>query len=57
MSPSELYELKKKLNKMLLKEFIRPNVPPWEGPILFVKKKYSYSRLCVDYKQLNEANV
>ncbi|XP_050920327.1 uncharacterized protein LOC127137965 [Lathyrus oleraceus] len=53
MSPSEMAELKKQLDKMLEKEFIRPSVSPWGAPVLFVKKNDGSSRLCVDYRQLN----
>ncbi|XP_070046264.1 uncharacterized protein [Nicotiana tomentosiformis] len=32
-------ELKEKLEDLLAKEFVRPNVSPWGVPVLFVKKK------------------
>ncbi|WJX17476.1 hypothetical protein P8452_07389 [Trifolium repens] len=57
MSPSEMAELKKQLDEMLQKEFIRPSVSPWGAPVLFVKKKDGTSRLCVDYRQLNKATI
>lgn len=45
MNPIELSELKDQLQKLLEKGFIRPNVPPWGAPILFVKKKDGFIRL------------
>ena len=51
MSPSELVELKKQLEELLEKQFIRPSVSPWGAPILLVKKKDGSFRLCVNYRQ------
>ncbi|MCI38636.1 RNA-directed DNA polymerase (Reverse transcriptase), partial [Trifolium medium] len=39
MSASELSELKKQLEELLEKKFIRPRVSPWGAPVLLVKKK------------------
>ncbi|MCI63363.1 RNA-directed DNA polymerase (Reverse transcriptase), partial [Trifolium medium] len=39
MSASELKELKKQLEELLEKKFIRPSVSPWGAPVLLVKKK------------------
>lgn len=39
MSASKLSELKKQLEEMLEKKFVRPSVSPWCAPVLFVKKK------------------
>ncbi|MCI68252.1 RNA-directed DNA polymerase (Reverse transcriptase), partial [Trifolium medium] len=39
MSASELNELKKQLEELLDKKFIRPSVSPWGAPVLLVKKK------------------
>lgn len=49
MSTSELGELKKQLEDLLEKKFVRPSVSLWGVPILFVKKKDGNMRLCVDY--------
>ena len=50
MSASELGELKKQLEELLEKQFIRPSVSPWGAPVLLVKKKDGNMRLCVDYR-------
>jgi len=57
MSASVLGELKKKLEELLKKQFIRPCVSPWGAPMLLVKKKDSSMRLCVDYRQLNKVTI
>jgi len=57
MSPSELVELKKQLEELLEKQFIRPSVSPWGAPVLLVKKKDGSFRLCVDYRQLNKFTI
>ncbi|GAU16878.1 hypothetical protein TSUD_368270 [Trifolium subterraneum] len=57
MSASELNELKKQLEELLEKKFIRPSVSPWGAPMLLVKKKEGSMRLCIDYRQLNKATI
>ena len=57
MSASELSELKKQLEELLEKNFIRPSVSPWGAPVLLVKKKDGSMRLCVDYRQLNKVTI
>ncbi|XP_057248326.1 uncharacterized protein LOC130590277 [Beta vulgaris subsp. vulgaris] len=39
MAPAEMAELKKQLEELLQKGYIRPSVSPWGAPVLFVKKK------------------
>ena len=51
MALAELAELKKQLEDLLEKQFIRPSVSPWGAPVLLVKKKDGSSRLCIDYRQ------
>jgi hypothetical protein len=41
MPPAELVELKKQLQELLDKGFIRPSTSPWGCPALFVKKDES----------------
>jgi len=57
MSGSELGELKKQLEELLEKQFIRPSVSPWGAPVLLVKKKDGCMRLCVDYRQLTKVTI
>ncbi|XP_050908927.1 uncharacterized protein LOC127122669 [Lathyrus oleraceus] len=57
MSASELGELKKQLEELLEKKFVRPSVSPWGAPVLLVKKKDGSMRLCVDYRQLNKVTI
>jgi hypothetical protein len=57
MLPAELVELKKQLQELLDKGFIRPSNSPWGCPTLFVKKKDESLRLCVDYHPLNAVTI
>ncbi|CAA7040413.1 unnamed protein product [Microthlaspi erraticum] len=57
MAPAELAELKKQIEDLLSKGFIRPSVSPWGAPVLFVKKKDGSFRLCIDYRGLNRVTV
>ena len=57
MAPAEMAELKKQLEELLDKGFIRPSVSPWEAPVLFVKKKDGSFRLCIDYRKLNRVTI
>jgi hypothetical protein len=57
MPPMELVELKKQLQELLDKGFIRPSTSPWGCPALFVKKKDESLRLCVDYRPLNAVTI
>ncbi|PNX59893.1 retrotransposon-related protein, partial [Trifolium pratense] len=57
MSASELNELKKQLEELLEKKFIRPSVSTWGAPVLLVKKKEGSMRLCIDYRQLNKVTI
>jgi len=57
MSASKLGELKKQLEELLEKQFIRPSVSPCGAPVLLVKKNNGSMRLCVDYRQLNKVTI
>jgi hypothetical protein len=57
MAATELAELKKQLNELEQKGYIKPSSSPWGAPVLFVKKKDGSMRLCVDYRALNEVSV
>ncbi|KAK1680762.1 hypothetical protein QYE76_041610, partial [Lolium multiflorum] len=57
MNPEELVELKKQLDELLAKGLIRPSASPWRSPVLFVDKKDGASRLCTDYRKLNDVTI
>ncbi|XP_070010970.1 uncharacterized protein [Nicotiana sylvestris] len=57
MAPAELKELKENLLDSLDKGFIRPNVSPRGTSVLFVKKKDSSMRMCIDYWQMNKVTI
>ncbi|XP_025825129.1 uncharacterized protein LOC112900483, partial [Panicum hallii] len=57
LAAPELAELKKQLEELQQKGFIRPAASPWGAPVLFVKKKDGSMRLCVDYRDLNAVTI
>jgi hypothetical protein len=57
MDAKDLGELKKQIEELLEKCFIRPSSSPWGAPVLFVDKKYGSRRICVDYRSLNEVTI
>jgi len=48
MALAELKELKEQLKDLLDKGFIRPSISPWGVPVLFVKKKDGFLRMCIN---------
>nr|GFC13752.1 putative reverse transcriptase domain-containing protein [Tanacetum cinerariifolium] len=57
LAPSEMQELSNQLQELADRGFIRPSTPPWGAPVLFVKKKDRYFRMCIDYRELNKLMV
>jgi hypothetical protein len=57
MDVKDLIELKKQIEELLEKYFIRPSSSPWGAPDLFVNKKDGSRRMCVDYRSLNEVTI
>jgi hypothetical protein len=57
MDVKDLVELKKHIEELLEKGFIRPSSSPWGAPVLFVSKKDGSRRICVDYRSLNEVTI
>jgi hypothetical protein len=48
VSRLELVDLKKQIDKLSEKGYIRPSTLPWVIPILFVEKKDGTRRMCID---------
>jgi hypothetical protein len=57
MNVKDLGELKKQIEELLEKVFIRPRSSPWGALVLFVNKKDGPRRMCVDYRSLNEVTI
>nr|GEX70765.1 reverse transcriptase domain-containing protein [Tanacetum cinerariifolium] len=57
LAPAEMQELSTQLQEISDRGFIRPNSSPWGAPILFVKKKDCFFRMCIDYRELNKLIV
>jgi hypothetical protein len=57
VSRPELVELKKHIDDMSQKGYIRPSTSPWAAPVLFVEKKDGTRRMCIDYRALNEVTI
>jgi hypothetical protein len=57
VSGQELVELKKQIDELLEKCYIRPSTSPWAAPVLFVEKNDGTTRMCIDYRALNEVTV
>jgi hypothetical protein len=57
VSGPEMVELKKQIDELLEKGYIRPSTSPWAAPVLFVEKKDGTTRMCIDYRSLNEVTI
>jgi hypothetical protein len=57
VSGLELVELKKQIDELSEKGYIRPSTSPWAAPVLFVEKKDGIKRTCIDYRSLNEVTI
>ena len=57
LSSTELKELKKQLQSLLDKGFIRPSSSPYGAPVFFVKKKNGELRMVCDYRELNKITI
>jgi hypothetical protein len=56
VSRPELVELKKQIDELLEKGYIRPSISPWAALVLFMEKDVT-KRMCIDYKSLNEVTL
>jgi hypothetical protein len=50
-------ELKKQIDELSKKGYIRLSTSPWAAPVLFVEKKDGTKRMCIDYRALNEITI
>jgi hypothetical protein len=57
ISGPELVELKKQIDELSEKGYIRPCTSPWAAPVLFMEKKDGTRRMCIDYRALNEVMI
>ncbi|GBG91638.1 hypothetical protein CBR_g52672 [Chara braunii] len=57
MFPRELKELRKQLDELLEKGWIRPSSSPFGAAVLFVPKKEGELRMCIHYRGLNAITV
>jgi hypothetical protein len=57
VSGPELVELKKQIDVLLEKGYIRSSTSPWAALVLFVEKKDGTKRMCIDYRSLNEVTI
>ncbi|GKB23661.1 putative reverse transcriptase domain-containing protein [Tanacetum coccineum] len=57
LAPSQMQELSEQLQELQDKGFIRPSHSSWGVPVLFIKKKDSSFRMCIDYRELNKLTI
>jgi hypothetical protein len=57
MAPVEHEEVKKTVDELLAKGYIRRSFSPWAFPVLLVEKKDGAKRMCVDYQDLNAVTI
>ncbi|GJS56907.1 putative reverse transcriptase domain-containing protein [Tanacetum coccineum] len=57
LAPSEMEELSSQLRELQDKGFSRLSSSPWGALVLFVKKKDSSFRMCIDYRELNKLTI
>ena len=57
LSALENAEIKKQVQEILEKGFIRPSTSPYRSPIVLVRKKDGSWRMCIDYQALNKIMI
>ncbi|GKD46565.1 putative reverse transcriptase domain-containing protein, partial [Tanacetum coccineum] len=56
-STRQMRELSVQLQELLEKGIIHPSLSSWGAPVLFVKKKNGFFKMCIDYRELNKLTV
>jgi hypothetical protein len=57
MAPVEHEEVKKTVDELLAKGYIRRSFSPWAFPVLLVEKKDGAKSMCIDYRDLNAVTI
>ncbi|WVZ80953.1 hypothetical protein U9M48_028386 [Paspalum notatum var. saurae] len=57
MAPIEHEKVKKNIDELLAKGYIRPSSSPWAFPVFVEKKDIDVKRMCVDYRALNKVTI
>ena len=57
MSPKEKDCAEEMVSHLIQKGWVRPSHSPYSSPILFVQKKDTSLRMCVDYRALNKQTI
>jgi hypothetical protein len=57
MALVEHEEVKKTIDELLAKGYIRRSFSPWAFPILLVEEKDGAKRMCIDYQDLNAVTI
>ncbi|GJP36746.1 hypothetical protein CLOM_g21220 [Closterium sp. NIES-68] len=57
LSPTELADMKKQIEYLLVKGLIRPSTSPYGAPVLFTPKPDRSLRMCIDYRALNKQTI
>uniref|UniRef100_A0A0G4FUD8 Reverse transcriptase domain-containing protein n=1 Tax=Chromera velia CCMP2878 TaxID=1169474 RepID=A0A0G4FUD8_9ALVE len=57
LSFGELDKMRRQLDDLLAKGFIRPSVSPFAAPTFFMAKKDGSLRMCIDYRAINKIMI
>uniref|UniRef100_A0A0G4GF11 Reverse transcriptase domain-containing protein n=1 Tax=Chromera velia CCMP2878 TaxID=1169474 RepID=A0A0G4GF11_9ALVE len=57
LSFGEFDEMRRQLDDLLAKGFIRPSISPFAAPAFFVAKKDGSLRMCIDYRAINKITI
>ena len=57
MPLAHVQEMKKQIEELTQKGYIRPSNSPYGAPVLFAPKKDGGLRMCLDYRQLNAQTI